>query len=369
MGGVFSAEAAFFAVVQPLVPRLVQEVHLTTTEVGVLVAAYPAGVLLATIPSMALVDRRGVRTTTIAGLWVLIAATLGFGWGTTPLLLDAARLVQGMGGAVAWAGALAWLTSTTHTGRRGTVIGGAIGSAMVGMILGPAMGAVASSVGRREVFSALALVLALLVVTRPGASPGSAHTRRSVPAFLLLLGNRSAVLGSSVLLVVGIVGGTLGSLVPLLVVHREGRAETIAAILATSYLLGALLNVLLGRVSDRLGRQVPTLVALVLVAVLLPLLPVLDSLPLLAVTTVFAAAVLASLWTPTAAMITDGAARGPAGHAVGVATMNAAWAAGGAGGAVAVTRLADAAGFSLPFFLVAGLCAAAALAVVLSYRS
>src|SRR5215831_15046699 len=237
-GGVFSAEAAFFAVVQPLVPRLVHEVHLTTTEVGIMVAAYPAGVLLATIPSMALVDRRGVRTTTVAGLGALIAATLAFGWGTTPLLLDAARLVQGMGGAVAWTGALAWLTSTTPTGRRGTIIGGAIGSALVGMVLGPAMGAVASSVGRRGVFSALALVLALLVVTGPATAPASARARRSVPALLRLLRSRSAALGSGVLLVVGIVGGTQGSLVPLLVAHREGGAGTIAAILAMSYLLG-----------------------------------------------------------------------------------------------------------------------------------
>src|SRR5262249_27350636 len=157
------------------------------------------------------------------------------------------------------------------------IIGGAIGSALVGMVLGPAMGAVASSVGRRGVFSALALVLALLVVTGPATAPASARARRPVPALLRLLRSRPAPRGSGVLLVVGIVGGTLGSLVPLLVAHREGGAEAIAAILAMSYLLGALLNVLLGRVSDRLGRHGPTLVALALVAVLIPPLPVLDS--------------------------------------------------------------------------------------------
>ena len=45
VGGVFAAESAFFAVVPPLVPQLVHDVHLTTIEVGILVAAYPAGVL------------------------------------------------------------------------------------------------------------------------------------------------------------------------------------------------------------------------------------------------------------------------------------------------------------------------------------
>jgi predicted MFS family arabinose efflux permease len=41
VGAVFAAESAFFAVVPPLVPRLVRDVHLTTVEVGFLVAAYP----------------------------------------------------------------------------------------------------------------------------------------------------------------------------------------------------------------------------------------------------------------------------------------------------------------------------------------
>lgn len=84
VGSVFGAESAFFAVVPPLVPQLVRDVHLTTTEVGILVAAYPAGVLLAAIPSMALVDRRGVRMATVVGIAVLIASTLGFGWGMSP---------------------------------------------------------------------------------------------------------------------------------------------------------------------------------------------------------------------------------------------------------------------------------------------
>ena len=168
VGAVFAAESAFFAVVPPLVPQLVRDVHLTTTEVGILVAAYPAGVLLAAIPSMALVDRRGVRMATVVGIGVLIASTLGFGWGKSPLLLDASRFVQGVGGAVAWAGALAWLTSTTSSARRGSVIGGAVGAALVGMVIGPLIGALASQVGRGPVFSALAIVLVVLLLAEIG---------------------------------------------------------------------------------------------------------------------------------------------------------------------------------------------------------
>lgn len=368
VGSVFAAESAFFAVVPPLVPQLVRDVHLTTTEVGILVAAYPAGVLLAAIPSMALVDRRGVRMATAVGIGVLIASTLGFGWGTSPAVLDASRFVQGVGGALAWAGALAWLTSTTPSARRGSVIGGAVGAALVGMVIGPSIGALASQVGRGPVFSALAIVLLLLLLAGPTKSPAATPRRGSVQALIRLLRSRRAAIGNGLLLVIGIVGGTMWSLVPLLVAHRKGGAGVIAAILAVSYLLAALLNVFLGRFSDRFGRLLPTLVGLAIAAALLPVIPVLSPLYVLFIVSVATQSVISALWTPAAAMVSDGAEGTAGGQAVGVATMNAAWAAGGASGPVLAAWLADAAGFPLPFALAGSLCAAGAVVVLVAYR-
>ena len=367
VGSVFAAESAFFSVVPPLVPQLVRDVHLTTTEVGILVAAYPAGVLLAAIPAMALVDRRGVKMATVLGIGVLIASTLGFAWGTSPLVLDAARFVQGVGGAVAWAGALAWLTSSSPAGRRGSVIGGAVGAALVGMVVGPAIGALASNVGRGPVFTALALVLGLLALAGPASAPASGRRHGSVQALLRLLRSRRAALGNTLLFVIGIVGGTVWSLMPLLVAHRRGGAAVIAGILALGYLLAAFLNVFLGRVSDRFGRLLPSLVGMAIAAALLPLLPLFDSLIPLAIVTVLAQSTVSALWTPTAAMVSDGADSGATGQAVGVATMNAAWAAGGAGGPVLAAWLADLVGFSWPFALAGGLCAASALVLLFAY--
>jgi MFS family permease len=368
VGSVFAAESAFFAVVPPLVPQLVRDVHLTTTEVGILVAAYPAGVLLAAIPSMALVDRRGVRTATVVGIVILIASTLGFGWGTSSALLDVSRFVQGVGGAVAWAGALAWLTSTTPSARRGLVIGGAVGAALVGMVIGPSIGALASQVGRGPVFSALAIVLVLLLLAAPASAPAATPGRGSVQALIKLLRSRRAALGNGLLLVIGVVGGTLWSLVPLLVAQRNGGAGVIAAILALSYLISAVLNVYFGRVSDRLGRLLPTLVGLAIAAALLPVIPYLGPLYAVFIFSVAAQSMTSALWTPTAAMVSDGAEGTAAGQAVGVATMNAAWAAGGASGPVLAAWLADAAGFPLPFALAGALCAAGAIMVLVAYR-
>jgi MFS family permease len=368
VGSVFAVESAFFAVVPPLVPQLVRNVHLTTTEVGILVAAYPAGVLLAAIPSMALVDRRGVRMATVVGIGVLVASTLGFAWGTSALLLDAARFVQGVGGAIAWTGALAWLTSTTSVARRGSVIGGAVGAALIGTVIGPPIGALASQVGRGPVFSAMAIVLVLLLLSAPTSAPAATPRRGSVQALFKLLRSRRASIGNGLLLVIGVVGGTLWSLVPLLVIHRNGGAGLIAAILAVSYTVAALMNVFLGRISDRFGRLLPALVGLAISAALLPVIPFLGPLYALFIVSVGAQSTVSALWTPTAAMVTDGAEGTATGQAVGVATMNAAWAAGGATGPVLAAWLADAAGFPLPFALAGGLCAASAVVVLVAYR-
>jgi MFS family permease len=368
VGVVVFAESAFYAVVPPLVPGFVRDTHMTTTEVGILVAAYPAGVLVGSLPAIALVDWRGVRVTTIAGLVALVAATLGFAWGPNAPLLDASRFVQGVGGAIAWAGALSWLTSQAPAERRASVIGGVVGSALIGMVLGPAIGAAASQVGRGAVFTALAVVLAVVAVSGPAPAPGRSASGGSFRGMSRLLMDRQAAIGNGLLLVIGVVNGTVVSLVPLLVVRRQGSAAFIAAILAVSYLLGAVFNVVVGRLSDRLGRLRPILVLMAVVTFTLPVMPLFGTLPVLAVTTVIVGAVLSGLWTPTAAMVTDAASVGTSGQAVAVATVNAAWAAGLTVGSLALSRLADTVGFVPPFLLVAGMCAAAALVAAAMYR-
>lgn len=367
-GGVFAVESGFFAVVPPLVPRLAQDLHLTTTELGILVAAYPAGVVAGAVPSIALVDRAGVRLTAFIGLGLLIAATLGFGLAPTGVVIDAARFVQGFGGAVAWAGALAWLTGTTSELRRGAVIGAAVGAALFGTVFGPLVGALAASVGRAPVFGALAVVLAGLALLAPAVAPPSEPVRGSVRALIALVRNRQAALGNWALFVIGVAGGTAWTLTPLLVTRLGGTAVTIAWMVGVGYLLAAVVNVFMGRWSDRVGRLLPTVVLLAVAAVALPLLPLYGSLAALIVTSVIGGTVLSGLWTPTAAMVADAAAPGPSAQAIGVAAMNAAWAAGGAVGPVVMAAIAENSGFVAPFAAAGALCALTAVAAIATYR-
>src|SRR3984957_14083048 len=122
-------DTIFFSALTPLLPHYAAAAGLSKAGAGLLTAAYPAGTLIGALPSGALVARLGDRTGAVLGLTLMAAATLTFGWSTTPALLDAARFVQGLGGACTWTAALSWLATAAPEGRRGEPLGAALGAA------------------------------------------------------------------------------------------------------------------------------------------------------------------------------------------------------------------------------------------------
>jgi MFS family permease len=97
-------DTAFYAVVAPLLPSYVEQFDLSKTGAGVLAAANPLGTLIGAIPSGALAARFGPRRLVLLGLVLMAVSSVVFGFAQNVLLLDAARSVQGIGGACSWAG-------------------------------------------------------------------------------------------------------------------------------------------------------------------------------------------------------------------------------------------------------------------------
>ena len=117
--------------------------------------------------------RFGPRRAALAGVGLTAAASLAFALSDTAWALGAARLMQGVGSALSWAGALAWLVAAAPRERRGELIGVTMGAAVFGALLGPVLGAIATVAGVRVTFVGVSLLgvgLAVWVAVTPGVA-------------------------------------------------------------------------------------------------------------------------------------------------------------------------------------------------------
>ncbi|MGZ5357539.1 MAG: MFS transporter [Solirubrobacterales bacterium] len=243
-------DLAFFAAILPLLPEYVRAHGLSEGEAGILTAAYPAGTLIASLPSGFMAARIGPRTTVLAGLALMGASSLTFGLANSAALLNGARFTQGVAGAMTWAGALTWVIEAESGDRRGTVIGTLFGIGIAGALLGPPLGALADSVGTEWIFgSVLVLSLVLGVVAAGLPEPGT-RTRESFADVVGALGRRPVLIASGLLAVPSLEFGATGVLVPLQLDELGGGAVAIAAGFTVGAAVEASLAPLAGRYTD-----------------------------------------------------------------------------------------------------------------------
>lgn len=189
VGATLFTDTIFYTALNPLLPHLVRQFHMSTSSAGALTASYAVGCLVGTWPGSLLVTRRGPRSTVVIGLTLIIVSTLAFALLSTTLLLDTARLSEGIGGACAWTGGLAWIVSGTKPDRRGSSIGLALAASTVGSLCGPLVGALAEVAGRRTAFglvAGLATVLIGVCLRAPGCHRYGQAARGQLRAQLLI---------------------------------------------------------------------------------------------------------------------------------------------------------------------------------------
>ncbi len=351
-------DTAFYAAITPLLPHYVEELGITKSAAGLLSAAYPAGTLLGALPGGWLAARAGVRPTTVLGLSIMAASSVAFAFGESVLVLDVARFVQGVGGAMTWAGALGWLIGEAPSDRRGELIGSAMGAAIVGALFGPVLGAAAAVAGPEPVFSGvgvIALGLIAWTLSTPARRPSPPPR---VATLLEAIRDRSVQLGVWLMIVPGLLFGTLAVLAPLRMDELGAGAAVIAGCFLVAAGLEAIVAPVVGRISDRRGRRAPALAGLAAGAVVMALLPWPDAAWQLGALIVIAAPAIGILWSPAIATLSDGAERHGIEQAIAFALVNVAWAFGQTAGSAGSARLADATSDSAHYLLLAAVSAA-----------
>ena len=350
-------ESTFFAVLAPLLPYYEEEFGLSASALGVLSAVYAAGGLVGAIPSGLLAVRVGVRPTVLGGLAIIVATSVAFGFAESAWVLYAARFGQGVGSALAWTGGLAWLVAAVPRGRRGELIGIAMGAAVAGALLGPVLGGVASLTGPAPAFVVVAGVGVLLgfwAWTTPAFKP--ADEPQPLRALLRAFRERQVVSGFWLVSLAAFLLGVVSVVAPLHLDDLGWGALGISAVFLVSAGIEAAMNPFIGRWSDRYGRLAPVRAGLVAAIAFSLVLPWTDGrwAYLLLVT---AAAVFYGVnWVPGTALLSDGAETAHLDQGFGFALLNVAWAPANVLGATLGGVLAQTAGGGGAYLLAAALC-------------
>src|SRR4051812_19053970 len=318
-------DTAFYAAIVPLLPHYVDELGLSQTQAGILTASYAAGTLLASLPGGMCAARLGVKPTVFAGLGLMAASSVVFGFGTSTAVLDGARFVQGVGGAFSWAGGFAWLMGVAPAERRGEVAGSAIAAAIFGVVAGPVLGAAAVEIGPREVFGAIALCGVGLIAWAVRV-PSVASSGQGISG---LVRGRGPLWGAVGLFALpAAFAGAINVILPLRLSDLGAGAVLIGSIFLVAAVVEGAITPFVGRISDRRGRLVPIAFGLTASAVIGALLPLISTLGLLLVGVVAIIAALAMFWAPASAMLSEESAAIGLDQGIAGALMNLAWAGG-----------------------------------------
>jgi MFS family permease len=358
-------DTAAYATITPLLPEITREYDLSKSVAGLLSASYAVGTFTLSLPAAWLASRIGPKRTVLGALAVLAVASVAFGLAASPGALVAARLLQGIGAAAIWAGALAWVVAVTPRERRAEAIGTALGAAIAGALGGPALGAAAAAIGTGIVFGAFVLLPLGLIVTGwripgPEASPsGTLQALRAAAAEprmrqgIWLMALPSAAFGA------------VNVIVTLRLAALGAGAIAIGAIFLSAILLEATASPIAGRAADRRGALWPARAGLPAGGIVLALLPIPHSAVPLAALVIVAAPLIGMLWTPAMAVLAEGTEARSVDPAFGFGLANMAWGAGAAIGGGGGAALADATSDAVPLLLlaVAMLGAAAVLGV------
>lgn len=169
-----------FGVVAPAIPLFASEFGVSATAAGAVVSAFAFMRFVSALAAGRLVDRFGQRSMLVLGLLVVAVSSLLAGLSQSYSQLLVLRGVGGVGSALFAVAAMSLVISAVSAGMRGRAMSVYRSGFLIGGIVGPALGGAVLGLSLRAPFFlyagtlAIAGAAAIYFVRRPGAAPDGA---------------------------------------------------------------------------------------------------------------------------------------------------------------------------------------------------
>ena len=284
----------------PTLPAYIQDIGATTQQVGLVMGCFAIGLLLSRTWLGQVADRRGRKLVILVGTVVAMTAPLGYSLVQSISGLAAIRAFHGISIAAFTTGYSALVVDLAPRQLRGELIGYMNLAVPMGMSIGPALGGFLQNSGKEliprgtgyEILFVVSSCCGFLALTLAGQitelvnnskkSPLHRHVRhkclgKSQSTFenhdhpinrnlKQLSGDLALIVPTAVLLIIGLVFGTLVSFLPLFV--RELALDFNVGLFYTATAIASFsVRLFAGRASDRYGRGLFISVSLLFYAV------------------------------------------------------------------------------------------------------
>ncbi|MEG4307076.1 MFS transporter [Microcoleus sp. D3_18a_C4] len=262
----FTAGLLFWSSLASLLPTLplyVQFVGGTKQQIGFVMGAFAIGLLLSRPQLGKIADTRGRKQVLLLGASVAAIAPLGYLLAQSIPLLLLIRVFHGISIAAFTTAYSALVTDLSPPGKRGELIGNMSLVNPIGLAFGPAIGGfVQAWVGYTPLFAMSAAFAATAVFfTCKIAEPNFADLTKSdslsedknSQKYWEMLWNPRVRIPALVLLVVGLVFGTLSTFMPLFIQETKANLNP-GLFYSTAAIASFGIRLLTGRASDKYGR-------------------------------------------------------------------------------------------------------------------
>jgi len=262
----FTAGLLFWSSMASLLPTLslyVQSVGGTKQQIGFVMGAFAIGLLLSRAQLGKLADSRGRKQVLLVGTSVAAIAPVGYLLAQSIPLLLLIRAFHGISIAAFTTAYSALVTDLSPPGKRGELIGYMSLVSPIGLAFGPAIGGfVQAWVGYTPLFAMSATFAATAVFfTCKIAEPNFADLTKSdslsddknSQKYWQMLWNPRVRVPALVLLVVGLVFGTLSTFMPLFIQETKANLNP-GLFYSTAAIASFGMRVVTGRASDKYGR-------------------------------------------------------------------------------------------------------------------